>query len=104
MRILLLLGILMAGMSYGFPAFQDGYYVYCSGDTLVAAYNASPAMFDWDGDGAVDLLTACCEESGADKVGTIRFYRNIGTNQNPVFTGFSYLQADGSDIHTLGYC
>ncbi len=105
MRALLLpLCILTAGMTYGFPVFQEGCYLYCSGDTLVAAYNASPAVFDWDGDGTVDLLTACCEESGSDKVGTIRFYRNTGTNQNPVFTGFTYLQADGEDIHALGHC
>ena len=88
----------------GFPAFQEAYYIYCAGDTLVAAYNTSPAIFDWDGDGVKDLLTACCEEDSTDKVGTIRLYRNFGTNQNPVFSDSSWIKADGEDIHTLGYC
>ncbi|HOP27474.1 MAG TPA: hypothetical protein PKX02_09780 [Candidatus Sabulitectum sp.] len=30
--------------------------------------------------------------------GKVRYYRNIGSNQNPEFTFSGYLQADGADI------
>jgi hypothetical protein len=99
-----LIAVLIAGTAFGFPAFQEGVYVYCAGDTLVAFYNSSPTVFDWDGDGLKDLLIACCEESGADKIGTLRFYANVGTNEAPVFDGFIHVQADGENIETLGYC
>jgi len=58
--------------------------------------NASPFMVDWNGDGAQDLLL------GQYNLGKIRFYPNIGTNYDPVFGDFTYLQADGADI-SLSY-
>ena len=54
--------------------------------------NASPFIIDWDGDGAQDLVLG--QYSG----GKVRFYRNVGTNDNPVFGDFAYLRADGADI------
>ena len=102
--IIPLIVVLMTGTVLGFPVFQEGFYVYCAGDTLVSFYNSSPTVFDWDGDGLKDLLIACCEESGPDKIGTLRFYANVGSNQAPEFTGFVRVQADGEDIETLGYC
>ena len=54
--------------------------------------NASPFIVDWNGDGRQDLLL------GQYDGGKIRFYENVGTNNNPVFNAFSYLQADGADI------
>lgn len=58
--------------------------------------NASPFMTDWNGDGKQDLLL------GQYDGGKIRFYANTGSNYNPTFGDFSYLQADGSDI-SLSY-
>jgi hypothetical protein len=49
-------------------------------------------MVDWNGDGKQDLLL------GQFDAGKIRFYANSGTNYNPAFGNFAYLQADGSDI------
>jgi hypothetical protein len=54
--------------------------------------NASPFLIDWNGDGKQDLLL------GQYYLGKVRFYENIGTNFNPVFSDFVYLQADGADI------
>lgn len=54
--------------------------------------NASPYMVDWNLDGKQDLLL------GQYTSGKIRFYANTGTNFEPVFTNYSFLQADGADI------
>ncbi len=54
--------------------------------------NASPFIVDWDGDGAQDLLL------GQFSGGKVRFYRNVGSNYDPAFGDFVYLQADGADI------
>ncbi|MBN2466356.1 hypothetical protein JXD38_12120 [candidate division WOR-3 bacterium] len=54
--------------------------------------NASPFLVDWNGDGKQDLLL------GQYLYGKIRFYANTGTNFDPTFGDFQYLQADGSDI------
>jgi hypothetical protein len=54
--------------------------------------NASPFMVDWNGDGNQDLLL------GQFMYGKVRFYANTGSNFDPVFGDFEYLQADGSDI------
>jgi hypothetical protein len=55
-------------------------------------YTGSPFVFDWNGDGKKDLLIGQFTE------GRVRFYANTGTNNYPAFSGFTYLQADGSDI------
>jgi hypothetical protein len=54
--------------------------------------NASPFLVDWNGDGNQDLLL------GQYLYGKIRFYANTGSNFDPVFGDFEYLQADGADI------
>ena len=54
--------------------------------------NASPYVIDWDGDGKQDLLL------GQYLSGKVRFYPNVGSNFNPEFSTFSYLQADGADL------
>jgi len=54
--------------------------------------HANPCMVDWDGDMVKDLLVG--QYSG----GKIRFYKNSGTNIAPLFTTFSYMQADGVDL------
>ena len=58
--------------------------------------NASPFVIDWDGDGRQDLLLGQFDQ------GKVRFYQNVGTNFDPLFSDFTYLQADGMDI-SLSY-
>jgi len=52
----------------------------------------SPYAYDWNGDGKKDLVT------GQFSYGYVSFYPNSGTNNNPLFTTFSYLQAGGTNI------
>jgi hypothetical protein len=75
------------------PAFGKCSKIEANGQPItVDAGHANPSVVDWDGDGLKDLLL------GQYGSGKIRFYKNSGTNEAPVFTDFSYLQADGADI------
>ena len=75
------------------PSFGPVVHINANGSPItVDAGHANPSVVDWDGDGLKDLLV------GQFGSGKIRFYKNSGTNEAPVFTDFSYLQADGSDI------
>jgi hypothetical protein len=53
--------------------------------------HATPYVVDWDGDGKKDLLVGQFGE------GKLRIYLNKGTNTEPRFDGFTYLQAGGKD-------
>ncbi|KPK64490.1 hypothetical protein AMJ83_01915 [candidate division WOR_3 bacterium SM23_42] len=76
------------------PVFDDPVYIEANGTPINVGYggNASPFIIDWDGDGKQDLLL------GQFNQGRVRFYPNIGTNYNPTFSDFIYLQADGTPI------
>lgn len=80
------------------PVFEPPIPIQANGVNINVGYggNASPFIIDWDGDGKQDLLL------GQFDVGRIRFYANTGTNYNPTFGTFVYLQADGSII-SLSY-
>ncbi len=85
---------LASGLYAVTPVFDAPVAIQASGSPINVGYggNASPFMTDWDGDGKQDLLL------GQFDAGKIRFYANTGTNYNPTFGSFSYLQADGVDI------
>jgi hypothetical protein len=76
------------------PVYDSAVAINANGVPINVGYggNASPFVVDWDGDGRQDLLL------GQYDGGRIRFYPNTNTNHDPVFTTFSYLQADGADI------
>ena len=75
------------------PSYNDFVYVECAGQAItVSGGHADPCVMDWDYDGLKDLLV------GEFTYGRIRFYKNVGSNNAPVFTTWSYLQADGSTI------
>ncbi len=91
----LLLTALLAGFALAqTPVFDDPVAIEADGVPINvgAGGNASPFVVDWDGDGRQDLLL------GQYYQGKVRFYQNIGTNYDPVFSDFRFLQADGSDI------
>ena len=100
----LLIAVTVSGTALAFPPFWSEFQICSGSEMLEAGYNASPTVCDWNGDGMNDLVIACLEEIDSTKVGTIQFYPNSGTNTNPVFTGFTRIQADGADIHTAGHC
>jgi hypothetical protein len=56
--------------------------------------NSNPDVMDWNEDGKKDIIIG--SESGT---GTVRLYLNQGTNANPVFTTFSYINCNGSPIN-----
>lgn len=59
----------------------------------------SPTFADWDGDGINDLLVGQCNK------GRIRFYKNIGSNEEPKFEDFTYLESDSGEINVFfGWC
>ncbi len=53
---------------------------------------SAPTFADWHNDGMQDMLC------GQYTSGKIRLYDNGGTDANPVYSGWEYLQALGSDI------
>lgn len=88
---ILAIGILST-VSAQTPVFEPGQYVQAGGVNIDVGYYASPFYYDWDGDGVKDLVT------GQYSYGYVRFYKNNGTNENPSYTSFQYLQADGANI------
>jgi hypothetical protein len=85
---------LASGLYAVTPLFDAPVAIQANGSPINVGYggNASPFMTDWNSDGKQDLLL------GQFDAGKIRFYANTGTNYNPAFDTFSYLQADGADI------
>jgi hypothetical protein len=64
-------------------------------------------MVDWDGDGKRDLLLGMVDRTGAKgnskqvyKYGSIWFFKNVGSDDSPVFDSGVILQSDGADINT----
>ncbi len=79
------------------PTFASPFFVKANGvDLVVTASIPDPCVVDWDGDGLKDLVI------GQFAYGKIRFYPNSGTNADPVFTTYTFLQAGGVDI-TMAY-
>lgn len=74
------------------PRFEGPYPILDGGVPIDVGYYGSPVMFDWDGDGAKDLVC------GQFTSGMIRYYRNIGPDSAPLFNGYEFMQASGSTI------
>ncbi len=63
---------------------------------------AVPAVVDYGGDGARDLLVGEYLGTEPYAYGKIRLYRNCNTDEHPRFDGWAYLQAAGQDIQVTG--
>lgn len=74
---LLVFGIIKVSFA-SIPVFKDGGRQIQTYE-LDVGWNSTPAQVDWDRDGLRDLVIG-------DKEGYVWFYRNIGTEFNPVFT------------------
>jgi hypothetical protein len=74
------------------PLFNGPRAVLDAGAPIDVGLVSAPLMFDWNRDGAKDLLC------GQFDSGKIRFYPNIGPDSAPVFNGYVFLRADGAAI------
>jgi len=80
---------------YGQPVitFNPGSRIQANGnDMIVDTYASVPCVVDWNGDGAKDLLVGCFFD------GNVHLFLNSGSNNAPVFTTSTMLQAGGSVI------
>jgi hypothetical protein len=74
----------------------DGAYVpENSRDLQVPAGRSSPVVMDLDGDGKKDLLTGNTD-------GQIFFYKNVGLDSLPAFSGYSLVRSNGQPIDLAG--
>ena len=73
----------------GQPAQEDG------SELVVPSFRSSPVVDDFDGDGKKDILTGNTE-------GQLLLYRNVGTDSEPVFSGYVLLQSNGTIIDLPG--
>lgn len=64
-------------------------------DMIVPTFRASPEIVDVDDDGMKDLLTGNTE-------GQILFYKNIGSDSAPAFSGYMPIESDGVGIDLAG--
>lgn len=74
------------------PDFQTVQYAQENGaDLVVPTERSSPESLDLDDDGRKDLLTGNTE-------GQLLFYRNVGTDDAPLFSGYVLVESDGVPI------
>ncbi len=64
-------------------------------DLVVPTNRSSPVIFDLDGDNKKDLLTGNTE-------GQLLFYKNVGTDDKPEFSGYTLVQSNGAAIDLDG--
>ncbi len=76
--------------SVGNPVFTTYSWVQ-SGSSNISWYRCTPQLVDLNGDGKRDLVVG---ENNAK----IAYYENVGTNYAPQFSGYEYLESEGSDI------
>lgn len=78
------------------PNFLTETYIQENGDDLVVpTRRSSPDVLDLTGDGKKDILTGNTE-------GQLILYPNIGTDEQPVFSGYIYLESDHVPIDLPG--
>jgi len=64
-------------------------------DLIVPGRRASPVILDLDGDGRKDILTG-------NTNGQLLFYGNVGTDEEPNFSGYSLVKSEGVPIDLAG--
>jgi hypothetical protein len=67
-------------------------------DIVVPGYSV-PSFVYWDGDDRKDLIVG---EGSGTETARVRIYLNVGTEDEPVFSGYFYAQSDGEDLTVPG--
>ena len=78
------------------PLFSGPEMINDAGVAIDVGYYGAPVMFDWNLDGAKDLICGQFDQ------GKIRRYANQGSDTAPYFSGYTFYQSGGTDI-TLPY-
>ncbi len=77
----------------GEPRLREGIKIKAAGKVIdIEIGHLVPCVTDWNSDGKKDLIV------GQFKNGAIRLYLNEGTDTEPVFGDYSFLQAGGKTI------
>lgn len=79
----------------GAPLFNSKPFLLNGASILDVGSRSSPTITDWNGDGKKDLLSG-------NSSGNILLFENKGTNEAPVFNGYTQLQAGGA-LLDVGY-
>jgi hypothetical protein len=89
--------VFLAPLALGMtPLFIGPEQVTDGGVPIDVGYYGAPEMYDWNLDGAKDLILGQFSE------GKIRLYSNQGLDTAPDFNGYTFFQSGGTDI-TLPY-
>ena len=78
------------------PRFAGPEMIEDNGTPIDVGYYGAPTVYDWNHDGAKDLIL------GQYDYGKIRLYLNIGPDTAPDFNGYTFFEAGDSEI-TLPY-
>jgi hypothetical protein len=89
--------VLFAPLALGVtPLFVGPDSVQDGGVPIDVGYYGAPTMYDWNQDGAKDLIL------GQYDSGKIRLYLNQGPETAPSFNGYTFFESGGQDM-TLPY-
>jgi len=69
----------------------------CSGTPIDVGYNSAPEVVDLNGDGYLDLVVGD-QGTSTGTLPSLQLYVNDGAAGVPVFSSYSYVQSNGSDI------
>jgi hypothetical protein len=69
--------------------------VQADGNDIVVPGYSGPSFEDWNGDHLKDLIVG---EGGGGFTGKVRVYLNVGTESDPCFVNFFYVQSNGQDL------
>ncbi len=70
-----------------------------NGEEIVVPGYSVPSFADWNNDGLQDLIVG---EGGGGAPGKIRVYLNVGTEADPCFADYFYVQSNGVPIDLPG--
>lgn len=70
-------------------------FVQADGSDIEVPGYSVPSFVDWNNDKLKDLVVG---QGGATKDGKVRVYLNVGTESEPEFSDYFYVQSNGSDL------